>query len=167
MNRKTQKPQHGKPELTRSEFIQAYLNKAQRAFDAGNKNAVLRAIQWAILQNVAVPPWAANHFNEAVEAWFEMKYRSFDEALGLSKVPEGTKIKAQRKKLDIAVGVWCRVMERHDGGRGEPIVNDLFEEVGKEFRIGRTTAAKYYSWALKLDDLTRTKLLVRYLQTRE
>ena len=151
-------------EVTRSLFIQRQLEVLQRAFEAGNKNATLRAIQFCCSHKVDVPEWAAKHFSQAVEDFLEMKYRTFDEALGLPKWPKGKHVKAQREGIELAVPVWWRIRQLHDAG--EAIDKELFDKVGAEFGISATRAAEYYKWAKGLDEFTRTKLLVRWLASQ-
>jgi hypothetical protein len=159
------KPNADASKITGSAFIQSYLEDARGLFEAGDRRCVLRAIQWSFLHNIAVPPWAAKHFNQAVDDFMEMRFRCFDEALGLPKPPKSKHINTHRQKLELAVPVWLRVRQLRDAPRQKKLrgAGGVLERVAEEFGIAKTTARKYCDWVDALSESYRNTLLIRFL----
>jgi len=109
-------------------------------FRKGDKQIVLWEISRCIKNRTSIPEWAGIAFRLALERVVTCE-STWDEAFG--KVPAGGRYRKSIKTAAKSVKVCERIEELKRGGR--KIDNDLFNEVGKEFRvgtIGRATTVK-------------------------
>jgi hypothetical protein len=108
---------------------------------SGDRFYVLAAITICFRQQTAVPAWAQEAFMRAFDTVNEAHAASWDEVFGKPH-PKGVHIQRHRHWLEYSHQVHARVVELH--AAGEPIDEQLFEIVGKEFHVGKTKASQYY-----------------------
>jgi hypothetical protein len=109
-------------------------------FRAGDKEIVLWEIARSIKNKAPIPEWAGNAFRVALERVVTCE-STWEQAFG--KVPAGGRYRKSIQTAAKSVKVCERIEALHRDGR--KIDNDLFNEVGKEFRvgtIGRATTVK-------------------------
>jgi hypothetical protein len=119
--------------------------RSQKKFEAGDRDVLLYFVDCCFRNNRPVPDWARKAFSAACQRvwWYEVK--SWDEVFG-RPLKKGEHLAAARRKVKLARDIWWEVKIRHDEGAGEPITKELFDSVGKKFKIGGTTAAEIYYW---------------------
>ncbi len=110
-------------------------------FEAGDKNALLAAIHICATHCLVLPEWLAKAYISEYDKVLRHEVGSWDDAFG-RPFPKGKHLNAARKKREKAGEVWHRVRQLHDQGR--PIDEALFEEIGKEFALGKTLVSEYY-----------------------
>jgi hypothetical protein len=109
-------------------------------FRRGDKQIVLWEISRCIKNDTPIPKWAGIAFRRALERVVTCE-STWDQAFG--KVPAGGRYKKSILTAAKSVKVCERIEDHKRAGR--KIDNDLFNEVGKEFRvgtIGRATTVK-------------------------
>jgi hypothetical protein len=125
----------------------AYLEGLHTNFNAGDKNALFQAIRECGRQNIPMPEWTVNAFFAATNRWYRMDVKTLDDAFGI-EWPKGKRFDAAKRNQNLSYAVYRRCFElsnpelppetrrRRD--------NQLFEDVGKEFGIGKTLASRYF-----------------------
>jgi hypothetical protein len=109
-------------------------------FKRGDKQIVLWEISRCIKNSTSIPPWAGAAFREALKNVVTCE-ETWDQAFG--KVPASGRYRKSIRTAAKSIEVCKRIEELH--GQGSKIDNDLFNYVGKEFRvgtIGRATTVK-------------------------
>lgn len=114
----------------------------ERAYKAGNKNAVLEAIADCALAGLALPDWLARAYLKAWRSVRHYKSKSWDEAFGKPHA-SGANLNAMRKQREKSIAVWTEVDRHRRAGKA---INDmLFAKVGRKYGIGLTLTKEYYS----------------------
>jgi hypothetical protein len=112
----------------------------EERYRAGDQQIVLWEISRCIKYNKPIPEWAGIAFRVALERVVTCE-RTWDQAFG--RVPAGGRYRKSIQTDAKSVKVCERIEALHRDGR--KIDNDLFNEVGKEFRVGtvgRATTVK-------------------------
>jgi hypothetical protein len=117
------------------------LEDNRRRFNDGDKRALFRAIHYCGQNRLILPEWVHLAFTEAAERWFEFEVKTLDEAFGVT-YPKGMHFDKKRRFQQIAPKIYQRIREEHTEGRS--IDESLFEEIGHEFFVEKTTASKAY-----------------------
>lgn len=125
----------------RTRFHEIQLERHKRRFNDGDKRALFRAIHYCGQQRLILPEWVHLAFTEAAERWFEFEVKTLDEAFGVTH-PKGMHFDERRRFQRIAPKIFQRIREEQHEGR--PLDESLFEEVGNEFFVEKTTASKAY-----------------------
>jgi hypothetical protein len=124
-----------------------YFNKPETKFpllersyrEGNNKSALIDVIALAWLGGVEVPAWARE---AVVTAYFLNTPNSWDDLFG-TPFRKGAKTTLLRKLDRIRLKVFRRVKELN--AQGEPIGDELFAKVGKEFGVsGQTVKNSIY-----------------------
>lgn len=123
------------------EVSAAELDDLRKKFENGHRAALISAMCWCAMQQIAMPEWVAAAFLRATREWYGCRVRSLDEAFGV-QLPKGTQLAALRKKRDLQHGVHADISSLHKAGR--PINKTLFREVGARYGIGATLCEEYY-----------------------
>jgi hypothetical protein len=129
--------------------VQADLDRLWEALEAGDKGAVLSAINICFHSETAVPGWVQSEFTNACTNVRIGLFKSWDEVFGRPH-KKGAQLGAVRRKRPLRIPILNRVEERH--AAGEPISKDLFDSVGAELGIGGTLVSEIYSEAKKMHD---------------
>jgi hypothetical protein len=124
-------------------FMVDVLARAKKQYDQGDKTQILECLNLCFVWHEPTPPWLEQAFANAYGAKSEGKIKSWDEVFG-RPFKKGTQPAREYYKKRIVNDLYKRVVERHDGGAGEPIDKKLFESVGKEFGVGGTVASELY-----------------------
>lgn len=119
----------------------ALLKEYRLQFEAGDRNALFRAIAHCGSQAIAMPEWVVAAYFNALNAWWSMEAKTLDEAFAVP-LPKGKHLAALRKRRKFAPLVARDVDRLHASGR--PINKALFAEVGKAHALGATLAEDYY-----------------------
>lgn len=109
----------------------------------GDKKAILEAVLACVANDLPIPAWCAKAFEEAFLEVRSYKARSWDDVFGAPH-PKGTNLAAKRKKHEKAFEVYERIKNIRERSPSTPIDACLFEEVGKEFNLGKTLTEEYY-----------------------
>jgi hypothetical protein len=97
--------------------------------NAGNKGAVLQAIDMCFFCRRPVPAWVQSAFFNAYGDVTSGLFKSWDDVFGRPH-KKGTQPAATRRRRRLATPIINLVRERQ--AAGEPISKDLFEAVGEE-----------------------------------
>jgi hypothetical protein len=103
----------------------------EKRFRTGDKQIVLWEISRCIKNKKAIPEWAGIAFRVALERVVTCE-STWDQAFG--KVPAGGRYRKSIQTAAKSVKVCERIEELHRAGR--PIDKDLFNQAGKELRVG-------------------------------
>jgi hypothetical protein len=115
--------------------------KAQE-FEPTGSSALMRAIELCGSEDIPLPRWAADAFSKAIFPVFSAKVASWDEAFG-RPWPKRTDLAAVRRRMRMMQAISLRVRALHEDG-GRALDHSLFEDVGKEFGIGRSLCGNLY-----------------------
>ena len=96
---------------------------------AGNKSAVLDAINWCFGCNRPIPGWVQSDFFNAYGDVTSGLLKSWDDGFGRPH-KKGSQPAAARRRRRLAIPIMDAVRRRQ--AAGEAISKDLFESVGKE-----------------------------------
>ncbi|PWT84410.1 MAG: hypothetical protein C5B56_15680 [Proteobacteria bacterium] len=119
-------------------------------YEAGDKSALLRAVLYAAMFRRPLAEWAADAFKAAYECVERGGARSWDDVFGYPH-PPGKQLRSIQ--LDaLKYQVWSVV--RAGAAKGMAIDEQLFEEVGNIFGIGKTKAGELYYEAKRALDIS-------------
>jgi hypothetical protein len=119
----------------------------ERAYRIGRKEALIETIAEALAFGAEIPVWARY---TVVEAFYFNKPKSWDDLFG-TPFPKGAKVASLQKLNRISYKVFSRVKKLN--AQGEPIGEELFERVGKEFAVSlQTVRAIYYDKSNQIAD---------------
>jgi hypothetical protein len=124
--------------LDDDKYLAECLEILERKYKAGNNSAILLALHQCFIMGKAAPEWLRRAFIDAYEEVAAFGARSWDELFGLP-VPKGAHLDARAAYAKLRYPVALRVALR-DG----PIEPDLFDHIGAELGIARTTASDVY-----------------------
>lgn len=120
--------------------IERNFSRLQAGFEAGDNTCALHAVAFAWYFKVAVPDWALAHVARGIRDWSSCETRTLDEALGVER-PAGFRLDAAKRQYmhggAILVGV-NRLLEH------QAYSDEVFEEIGAEWGIGKTAAKQIY-----------------------
>ena len=122
------------------DLFRELLDKFHSDYRSGDKISLLYVISVCANGNLKIPEWAKNEINEALRKLRKYEVRTLDEAFNIKK--EKGHLNALKKRSTIGPAIYERVIRLH--AIKKPIDSQLFEEVGKEFNIGKTLASQYY-----------------------
>jgi hypothetical protein len=91
--------------------------------------------------------WLADEVAAAAGRWIEYDARTLNEAFGIDR-PKGFSLPAARKKFVLLRRVFRRVIEAQ--ANATPIDDGLFEQIGEDIGIGKTTVKEYWREAARL-----------------
>lgn len=121
-------------------FEAGQLEEFRLHFEAGDKNALIRAIKFCFNQEIVAPEWVVAAFFRATNKWYSMEVKELGEAFGLAR-RKGVNINALKKKRRLQFAVFNAV---HDARQRQIRVDDeLFEAIGAKLHIGKTLAKEY------------------------
>lgn len=133
-------------ELIRSAFA-VHLDELKGFYDkTENGYFVLVALSFCIQNGILIPDWAGWAFHKHWYRWIRYEVRTLDEAFNC-QWPKGKHLDAARRKRELSLFVHERIKELNR--QGQPIDQDLFEQVGKEFEISRERVREYYNYTQK------------------
>jgi hypothetical protein len=110
-------------------------------FNSGENSALLDAIFICARGIIPLPDWVADNYVERYKKILKFEVRTLDDAFG-SPLDKGANLNALNKKKNIALNIWSSVLIAAESGTA--IDDELFEEVGKKYNVGKTLAKEYY-----------------------
>lgn len=113
----------------------------ERDFKAGDLGAMLDAISACANGGWVMPDWLADAFEHAHSAVRNGEKRSWDDVFGKPH-KKGARLRSLQQDRSLSYRV-CRAVIIQ--GREQPIDDELFSAVGKQFGIGATKVKKYYA----------------------
>lgn len=114
-------------------------------FASGEQMALFAAIRICAAHEMVLVDWVAEAFISRYDAVLNFRSKSWDDAFG-KPYKKGLNLASARKKRTIAPAVGLEIVNRRM--RGAVIDEALFEEVGKQFNIGKTLCSEYwYEWS--------------------
>jgi hypothetical protein len=119
------------------------LLELESQFRAGDKGALLHAIYKCSLDGLPLPEWVATAYGRAYRRILACEAKSLDEAFG-SPFPKGHHVAAARRRRELRPAIYLRIKAMLDGESPPPVDDELFEQVGAEFNVGKTVCAKLY-----------------------
>ena len=112
------------------------------AYEDGEKDMLLMALKLSCeLKESPIPQGVAQRVRENLIKWLELEVKSLDEAFQVEK-KKNFRLGAERKKHNMALKIYSSIVKSSKAGEG--IDDDLFDEVGSEYGIGKTLAKDYY-----------------------
>lgn len=119
------------------------LKHLEGEFCKGDSWALMSAIRICAQHDLSMPDWASRAYISAYDRVLNAREKSWDAVFG-SPYPKGTNLNSLRKKQKMRPAVWSRIVETIKCNPEIPIDSCLFENIGKEFNIGKTLAEEYY-----------------------
>ena len=119
------------------EDIQDAINEWKKGDNLMLFEAIRRCGQYGVL----LPPELTQALAEGIRKYDVGFEKDFGDAFGVTR-PKGFYLNAYKKKNHLPYQVKKRVAELQ--GNGESIDDQLFEIIGREFGISKTTASNYY-----------------------
>jgi hypothetical protein len=133
-------------------YLAEVLEILKEIFDGGNKWPLLYAIHQCLLLKRPLPEWLRLAFLDAYDSATGYEIKSWDDAFGRPH-PKGAHIEKQKRHLKLRYVIVQRVEEL----RSEmPVDKKLFEKIGKELGIGRSTTVSdiYHEQRRQLEKMT-------------
>ncbi len=137
---------------------EGFLEGCREFFVKGNKWALMQAIYACASSGRALPKWAAEAYMQAFEEVRTAKVKSWDDVFGKTWQKHH---KAVNRRVTTMWPLFNEVRGMKAHKPSLAIDEDLFEEVGKLFGIGKTLASEYYYEAKALNDQVMTGKLPR------
>jgi hypothetical protein len=131
-------------ERAKAEYVAAKLEYSKLSHEAGNKLAVLHAIDACATAGLPLPQWAADAFCKAFDEVRFFRCASWDEVFGVP-IKKHEKLPAKEQQSRLQIRVWVRVSQLREA---TPRRN-VFPEVAAEFKIGVAMARKHFFAAEK------------------
>lgn len=124
-----------------AEFTEGMIEDCRHRFEAGDKTALLDAIDFCARSGTVMPPWLTEAYCAAYTEWATYGVRSLDEAFGVDHIRKNRKLPdlQERKSLKAAVVVEVSRLRRE-----MPIDENLFDRVGAELNIPMRQARDIY-----------------------
>ena len=116
------------------------IDNRRHRFEAGDKTALLDAIDFCARSGTAMPVWLAKAYCAAYTEWATYRARSLDQAFGVER--KGRRISDLQKREALKASVVIEVDKlRHEK---EPVDEMLFARVGEKLRISAGLARAVY-----------------------
>jgi len=119
------------------------LTALKEKHDAGDKPALIGAITICARAGMPLPPWVSEAWIAADSRIKDYGAKSWDDVFGVPH-PKGRHIETARRHLELAIEVYERVEEIKREEPATPVDAALFERVGQEHCIGKTTCETLY-----------------------
>jgi hypothetical protein len=129
-----------------------FLDGCKEQFDKGNKWALMQAIYVCAVEKIPLPIWAAQAYEIAFKAAEKGNAKSWDDVFG-KPYPSGTHLHKIVKRHAILWPLYQRAKEIVQGPPKRAVDESLFEDVAREFHIGKTLASEYYYEAKRITKL--------------
>ena len=109
--------------------------------ESGSGYFIFRALIFCARWDILMPDWAGRALRKHFGRWTAYEVRTLDEAFNF-RYRKGKHLRAARLKRELSPPVYERIMELKR--QGQPIDQNLFRQVGKEFQISRERVRVYY-----------------------
>lgn len=115
----------------------------EQLFLSGDNFALLIAVRICAQHEMPLPDWAARAFIKKFDTVLNLRAGSWDEAFG-RPYPKGFHLNRARRRRELQPRIYVHIQEILAMDPKTPIGEGLFEQVGKEFGIGKTLASELY-----------------------
>jgi hypothetical protein len=122
------------------EVVAILLDDLRQRFEAGDRNALIQAIRRCFQCGVVAPEWVVTAFFRATNKWYQMDAKSLDDALGVAW-PKGKSVAAAKKRRRLKFAVFNEINKAR--ARGRAVDEELYQEIGRQFGIGKTLVKVY------------------------
>jgi hypothetical protein len=112
-------------------------------FEGGDDFALLSAIRECANFDLVMPDWVAQNYIRRFDRVLNCHVKSWDEAFG-KPYAKGAHIAALRQHRTLRLAILSRIRQVRAMEPDTPIDDGLFERVGAEFGIGKTTCSELY-----------------------
>jgi hypothetical protein len=125
-----------------AEFTESMIEDCRHRFAAGDKTALLDAIDFCARSGTVMPMWLTEAYCAVYTEWATYGVRSLDEAFGVDHARKGRKLPALQERESLKAAVVIEV----DKLRGERVTADefLFERVGEALNVPMGTVRSIY-----------------------
>jgi hypothetical protein len=123
--------------------LAAFLDGLRVEYEAGDPNALLRAVSVCFDHRCAAPEWAAEAFLRSLAKWHSFKAATLDAALGFRPATPKRTAAERRERLQ-AVQVLTAVQRDRKAHPGEPIGDAMFARVGIACGMSAASAKRRY-----------------------
>ena len=152
-----------KQKLARDADIAANFKTLQERFNEGARSAALHALAHAYYFRVMPPKWAIEHVADGYGRWSKAEVKTLDEALGIQR-PKGFRLDAVNRSLMHGGMILIDVNKRLET---EPYDDEIFEDAGKKWGIGKTAAKDIYYSEMDYLKLNHPETYAGILSSRE
>lgn len=128
------------------------IQRCHERYLTGDKGAVLDAIAACALDDLVLPDWLAQAFLSAHRKVVHYQSKDWNGVFGPAH-KKGTNLNAKRKRRELAPALLNRAIELAQHNPSTAIDNDFYEQLGKEFNIGKSLAQEYIAWWSKVTGL--------------
>ncbi len=134
------------------------VQRCQERYLTGDKGAVLDAIAACALDDLVLPDWLARAFLTAYRKVAHYQSKDWNGVFGPAH-KKGTNLNAKQKRRELAPALLNRAIELVKRDPSTAIDNDFYEQLGKEFNIGKSLAQEYIAWWSKVTGLHLTDVV--------
>lgn len=114
-------------------------------YEDGDKGAVLDAISACALDDLPLPEWLAYAYLSAYRAVAYYRSKDWNSVFGEAH-KKGTNLAAKRKRRELAPAIHNRAVDLIRCKPDTVIDAGFYEELAKEFNIGKSLAQEYIAW---------------------
>lgn len=122
----------GARQMVKRSDVEDYSVEVRRAFEKGDRRALLRMLWFCVLYRWPAPDWAANVFDAFYRAALDGDIESWDDVFGRPNTREATGDTSQTANRRFAI--WGKAKEISED-EGVPINDLLFGRISRELRI--------------------------------
>ncbi|MBC3864357.1 hypothetical protein H8K32_19860 [Undibacterium jejuense] len=112
-------------------------------FKAGDKFSLLEAIYTCAVRSIPLPDWVERSYIASYRKILKFEAKSLDAAFDI-EWKKNINLAAKRKRRKTAHHIYTEIKKMSANGRS--VTDELFDEVGAKFNIGRTLAKEYYAY---------------------
>lgn len=136
-----------------TKLTERLIEDCRRRFEAGDKTALLDAIDLCARSGTVMPVWLAEAYGAGYTAWATYKVRSLDQAFGVERKGKRITDLQRREALKAIVVIEVDKLRQENTPTGE----GLFEKVSKKLKIptGQVRAIYYDSSWRKFNEAIR------------
>jgi hypothetical protein len=122
----------GGRQMVKRSDVEDYSIAVRRAFESGDRRALLRMLWFCVLYRWPAPDWAANAFDTFYRAALEGDIESWDDVFGRPNTPEASVGGTQTANRRFAIWGMAKEMVERDQA---PINDELFGRISRELHI--------------------------------
>jgi hypothetical protein len=134
-------PLEASPEARRA--ARRRVARLRQRFRAGDNSALLLAIKCCGATGIPLPEWVAMVFSCRLNSIFDGETDSLDVAFG-RMLPPGTHLRSYRGRRQLWPLVYRAIQDILKKDPSIPLDQDLYEQVGDQFGIGKTLCGELY-----------------------
>lgn len=136
------------------------LDGLESSFDSGDRAALFAAIRLCASRELPLPPWAAAAFIAGYDEVLNCRADSWDDVFG-RPWPRGFHLNEARHRRQKKFQIFLRIRDIRESDPTRSLDEQFFEEIGKEFAVGKTLCKKLYYLAGGREAEARTRARAR------